>query len=134
MTREWRLEQVATMRERVILNPNGRAHWHTKATATANVRQRVAALCRAARIPRLDYAEIELHLAPPTRAKRDAVNLCLVLKASEDGVRDAGVIDDDTPQHIRPLMPVIDVCDRNNPATGTTYLIIREAVRDPEVA
>jgi len=41
----------------------------------------------------------------PTRARRDPINLTPVLKAATDGLVDAGVFRDDTPEYVTTLEP-----------------------------
>ena len=62
---------------------------------------------KAARIPPLHGATVRLHFHPGDRRRRDAVNLALVHKAVVDGVVDAGVLEDDDPDHVTELMPAI---------------------------
>lgn len=79
---------------------NQRQHWAARARDVKAWRQRTAWECKAAQVPRLDRCEVVLRGAPPTNRRRDRHNLVPSLKAAVDGLVDAGVIPDDTPEHL----------------------------------
>ena len=57
--------------------------------------------CRTAKVPTLGRADLVLVVTPPDRRRRDEDNLVqYLLKPVKDGVVDAGVIIDDTPQYV----------------------------------
>lgn len=58
---------------------------------------------KAARIPRLRYAAVELHYVPRDSRRRDPINLAPNLKALEDAAVREGIVADDTPDHVRPF-------------------------------
>ena len=96
------------------LSLNDRSHWRAKAAATASVRIAARAGAIGARnrsfVPPpwpLERAAVTLTYYPRDRRRRDATNLVATYKACVDGLVDAGVIPDDTPQFLVELMPVI---------------------------
>lgn len=105
------------------LSMNDREHWRPKAKRVAHVRAVTALLATQARIPRLDRIAVELHYAPPDRRRRDPLNLVATLKPIEDGLVDARIVPDDTPQYVEPTMPVLDP-----PAgrPGSLHVVVRE--------
>ena len=119
--RTWTLELPYT---KPPLSLNARPpHWRVRHRITRNVRAEVALLARAARIPALQRIAVELHYVPRDRRRRDPINLAPTAKVLEDGLVDAGVVPDDTPQYVEPTPAVID------PPTGGTgrlYLVVRE--------
>lgn len=120
MSREWRLE-IGEMRP-LSLNGSRRNHY-AHARDVKKLRQIARACARANNIPPLARVQIELHYAPRDRRRRDPLNLVATLKPIEDGIVDAGVIPDDTPEYSQPTIPVID------PPTGCRgrlYVIVRE--------
>lgn len=119
--REWTLELPMTK----PLSLNGREHYRVKAKQVAEVRRAAHLLARAARVPACGRISVELHYAPRDRRRRDPLNLAATLKPVEDGIVDAKVVPDDTPEFVQPTMPVID------PPTGSAgrlYVVIRELV------
>ena len=105
------------------LTLNGRQHWATKATAIREVRGTVATLARVLRIPACQRIHVELHYVPRDSRRRDQDNIVATLKPCIDGLVDAGVIPDDSPQYVTWVPPVIDPADHNNPHL---YLHIEE--------
>ncbi len=90
------------------LTANDRMHHMVKARRTAAVRQTAGWLARANRVPALARCSVSLHYAPVDRRRRDADNLVPTLKALCDGLVDAGVVRDDTPDLMVKAMPVIE--------------------------
>jgi crossover junction endodeoxyribonuclease RusA len=89
------------------LSLNDRFHWRVKAQHVATIREAVAWTARSLRIGQLSNATIQLHYAPGRGGKHDADNLVATSKPAVDGLRDAGVIVDDSTEHITQLMPTI---------------------------
>lgn len=83
-----------------------------------------ALLARKAKVPSLKRISVELHYCPRDKRRRDPLNLVALLKPIEDGLVDAGVIPDDNPVYLEPLMPKIDVPDAQT--TKRIYFIIYE--------
>ncbi len=79
---------------------NDRNHWSVDAEIKAEWRMLTAAYARRAIPKHLGPVQVVLHAYPPTNHRRDADNLTPNLKAAVDGLRDAGVLEDDTPEHV----------------------------------
>lgn len=87
---------------------NSRMHWRKKAELIRTWRHASAMLARAMKIPHLERAVVSLDLWPHDRRRRDPDNLVPgVLKPAVDGLVDAGVVEDDAPEFVRLVMPVI---------------------------
>lgn len=83
-------------------------HWRKKAELVAVWRHASAMLARSMQIPRLDHAVVSLELWPHDKRRRDPDNLVPgVLKPAVDGLVDADVLEDDAPEFVRLVMPVI---------------------------
>ena len=95
------------------LTMNARNHWRKQAAIVANIRKTVATLVNirtftAHPIPMYaPHVAVELHYWPRDRRRRDADNLVPVLKAACDGLVDASVVRDDTPDLMTKAMPLI---------------------------
>ena len=95
------------------LSANDRDHWRVKAKKVAEVRRTVGDLVAVQTFtayPFPLYAEhvtVTLTYYPRDRRRRDADNLVPTLKAACDGLVDARVVRDDTPDLMTKHMPVI---------------------------
>lgn len=81
------------------------AHWAQKARVVKDVRLTGRLLTRGLSGSR--RVEVTLTWVVADSRTRDADNLVPTLKALCDGMVDAGVVPDDTPEHMAKLMPVI---------------------------
>ena len=79
------------------LSLNDRMDWRTKHRWTKTLRQAAWALAKQAQIPALGSCSVELLYVPRDRRRRDEDNLFATLKPLADGLVDAGVVVDDTP-------------------------------------
>ena len=91
--------------ERPPLTSNQRIHWRQRAALTKEVRERTA--FKAEGIPAMKACTVSLTWVVNDKRRRDADNLVPTLKAMCDGLVDAGVVPDDTPQLMHKVMPVI---------------------------
>ena len=98
------------------LNMNQRLHWAQKAKLTKAIRHEAFVRCRAARIPRAQHITVQLHYQPRDNRRRDSDNLVPTLKALCDGIVDAGVVSDDTPDYMTKIMPTIHPAVKGEPA------------------
>jgi crossover junction endodeoxyribonuclease RusA len=89
------------------LTLNGRQHHMAKARTTKTVRATAALLARKYRIPPLARCEVLLTYYPRDKRRRDEDNLVATLKACCDGIVDAQVVRDDTPDLMTKPMPRI---------------------------
>ena len=87
------------------LTLNQRLHWAEKARLTREVRSLATQLARD--IPFMEAVSVELVWVVNNRRRRDADNAVLTLKALCDGLVDADVVADDTPDMMHKHMPVI---------------------------
>lgn len=87
------------------LTANQRMHWRQKAAVTKTVRTTTSLLAN--RFPALARCEVTLTWYVNDRRRRDADNLFPTLKAACDGLVDAGIVSDDTPDLMIKHMPVI---------------------------
>lgn len=93
----------------------GRGHHMAHAKLVAEVRLTAGWVVKAARIPACERVTVGLVYVPATRRRRDGgENYADTLKAVIDGVVDAGVVPDDTPEYVIRLMPVVAPVDRDN--------------------
>ncbi|WP_370325275.1 hypothetical protein [Euzebya sp.] len=103
----WQIVLPEVVVDYQVLNLNARKHWSDRAPAVALVRTMVKAEALQLRIGRHDHITAVLTFHPPTSTRRDRINCALVHKAAIDGLVDAHVIPDDTPDHLTDLMPRI---------------------------
>lgn len=85
---------------------NGERKWHPKARArkVAEWRAAFAGLAREQHVPRLDAVSVQAWpLASNRRALQDVGGCLPAVKAAIDGLRDAGVLDDDGPDVVRKM-------------------------------
>ena len=92
-------------------SPNYRGHWAKRAKAVKALRE-AAMLCalndsRFAR-PEYDKAEVSITLVVrDARYYRDPDNMIASLKPAIDGCVDAGIIKDDSDEHLRYRLPIL---------------------------
>lgn len=95
------------------LTANQRLHWRKKADITRKVR---AAAEKAARdIPFLDKIRVGMTWVVRTQHRRDADNTVMTLKALCDGLVDADIVPDDTPDLMVKTMPEIRYAPNETP-------------------
>lgn len=92
--------------ERPPLTENQRMHWALKARVTKDVR--LTARLLTARLGRQNRVRVTLTWIVADKRRRDEDNLVATLKACCDGIVDAGVVPDDTPEFMVKMMPVIE--------------------------
>lgn len=114
--RTWTLHLPQT----VPLSLNQRLHWALKARETSGLRNAAATLCRAKPVPPLEFCTFQLTYQPGTNRRRDVDSLVPTSKACLDGLRDAGVVLDDSPDYVNHLMPRIAPVVRHSPALWFT--------------
>lgn len=106
------------------LTANQRMHHMARHRHVKALRGTTTMLARAARIPELDACRVTLTWFVQTRHRRDADNVVPTLKAACDGLVDAGVVPDDTPDLMSKLMPVIT----HRPGVRQSLELLVEAV------
>jgi crossover junction endodeoxyribonuclease RusA len=105
---------VALKRTVRPLTHNDRHHRRVEARLIKTIREGTHWAAKAAHLPTgVEHATIQLHYRPGSRSVTDAPNLTATSKPAIDGLRDAGLVPDDTDRHVTEQMPVI------HPGTGT---------------
>lgn len=94
-----------------VINANDRDHWAAKARKVKALRHAAHIMARAEKIPALTHATVALTYIPPRAGRRDVDNLVPSLKALCDGLVDAGIVPDDTPDYMTKHMPTIGTPD-----------------------
>jgi crossover junction endodeoxyribonuclease RusA len=79
-----------------LLSLNHRLHWAETARRKKGIRTAAWAVTKQQKVPFLGRIRVTGEYQPPDRRKRDEDNLAVSLKAAIDGIRDAGVVLDDT--------------------------------------
>jgi crossover junction endodeoxyribonuclease RusA len=105
------------------LSLNDRGSWRASAGTIANVRREANIRTRAARIPKLSHVTVQMIWTVPDRRRRDEENPVSTLKPWCDGMVDAGVVRDDTPNWMTKPMPVIEYVKGQ---TGVRFVITGE--------
>jgi crossover junction endodeoxyribonuclease RusA len=90
---------------------NDRHTWQQKARLKKPYREAAHLLARQQKIPACQRVRVTLIYTPRDRRRRDPLNLVATLKLVEDGLVDAGVVPDDTPEYLESQMPLIDMPD-----------------------
>lgn len=107
----------------VPLSMNSRMHWSKSSRITKQIRRTAWALAKQQKLPTdCTHVTVCLHYRPKDRRRRDEDNPLPVLKAACDGLVDADLVPDDTPQYMAKLMPVIHPAEKGQP--GSLWLTI----------
>lgn len=107
-----------------LMSMNDRPHWAARARQVKTWRTAACAAADASPHRLLPPALVELHLPVPDSRRRDPMNYAPTMKACVDGLVDAGVWPDDTPEFVRTLEPTLYVVGRN--ITRTVRIVITE--------
>lgn len=89
------------------LNMNDRLHRMAEYTQQQAIRKAGKLLAKSARIPACSHIEVAMIWTVPDRKRRDDENPVATLKPFCDGLVDAGIVPDDTPEYMTKLMPTI---------------------------
>lgn len=96
---------------RPLLSANDRMHWAEKARLTKLIRTMTTMLARSADIPATGHVTVRLVWVVRDNRRRDTDNTYPTFKAMCDGLVDAGIVPDDTPEFMTKLAPVIRLED-----------------------
>lgn len=96
----------------LTMNAARRLHHQAYGRAIRAIREQAHWLALGQRIPPMQLCEVELHYAPPDKTRRDADGLVAYLKPFCDGLVDAGIVPDDTPQYMRKHMPILEAPEK----------------------
>lgn len=95
------------------LNMNDRMHWAKKAKIVKSLRHEAFVRAKAMKLPtNCGHIEVQLNFRPRDHRRRDAINLVLNQKSLVDGLVDAWIVHDDTPDYVTDLMPKIHPPER----------------------
>lgn len=119
MARKWTL-QLPWKSPPLTLNQ--RMHWAVKARLTKEVR--LIAKVKARGIPDIERCSVELVWFVTDKRRRDADNPVLTLKALCDGLVDAEIVPDDTPEYMTKLPVRIEYVPKR--VAAGMALVIRE--------
>lgn len=100
-------------------NDQRRATWRTMRAAKHEAGQLVWTLAKKAKVPRLRQARVDVVWHAPTRTRRDADALGPFLKATLDGLVQAGVLGDDDYRHVPRVGLGVEI-DRQHPRIEIT--------------
>ncbi|QNE90272.1 hypothetical protein H0194_04660 [Corynebacterium incognita] len=89
------------------LTANQRLRRMQEAKIVKQVRHEACVRAKFMRLPHVKHIRVELHYRPRDKRRRDADNIVPTLKALCDGLVDAGIVDDDTPEFMDKRMPII---------------------------
>lgn len=89
------------------LTANLRLHWRARHARSKKVRHAVAWHARALGLGRVARLTATLHYQPGDNRPRDPSNLMPTQKPAVDGLVDAGLVPDDTPEFVHERVPVI---------------------------
>lgn len=102
------------------LTLNQRLHWREKAKRTALLRSAVNLTARSMKLGQHQHVAVQLHYATGDMRRRDADNLTATQKPCFDGLVDAKIIPDDTPEHLTWWAPAI----HNGPGPRRLWITI----------
>jgi crossover junction endodeoxyribonuclease RusA len=105
---------------------NARMNWAVAAKMKKPYREAAHVLALQQKIPACKRVRVTLIYTPKDKRRRDPLNLVATLKLVEDGLVDAGVIPDDTPDYLESQLHVIALAiahqDENLLEAGTLEL------------
>lgn len=113
--------QLSFSKPPITLNSSFR-HWSQRAKVVKEIRREAMVRARAARLGPYRHITTTLHYQPRDRRRRDPSNLVGTQKPLLDGLVDAGVVPDDTPEYVTESMPVIHPPVKGEP--GRMWLTI----------
>lgn len=122
MTEQWMLRLPLT----TPLSLNVHMHPMVRAKKVKQLRGDVAALAKFHKIPPCRKIRVTVIYTPRAGRRRDSLNLVPTLKACEDGLVDAKVVPDDTPQFVESCMPLIDAPEKGK--TGAIDLLVERVL------
>lgn len=105
------------------LSLNDRLGKFEEAAIIAKTRRDTGWVVKARRIGRHPHVSVELRYQPKRKRRQDEDNLVATLKPICDGIVDAGVVVDDTPEYMTKTLPAIITPTRSQ-RRGMLWLII----------
>lgn len=104
---------------------NDRHTYQQKSRLKKPYREAAYWLARQQKIPACRRIRVTLIYTPKDRRRRDPLNLVATLKLIEDGLVDAGIVPDDTPDYLESQMPLIDLPDPGSKVGRLTVYVER---------
>lgn len=89
------------------LNANQRLHWARKASLTRDVRMVTKSKAVHAHLVPAAHVVVQLTWVVTDKRRRDSDNIYPTFKAMCDGLVDAGIVPDDTPEYMDKRAPLI---------------------------
>lgn len=89
------------------LNANQRLHWAQKAKLTRTIREITKMTVRRDGLWAADQITVQLTWVVTDKRRRDSDNIYPTFKAMCDGLVDAGIVADDTPEYMDKRAPLI---------------------------
>jgi crossover junction endodeoxyribonuclease RusA len=89
------------------LNANQRLHWAQKAKLTRTIREITKMTAQRDNLQAADQITVQLTWVVADKRRRDSDNVYPTFKAMCDGLVDAGIVPDDTPQYMDKRAPLI---------------------------
>lgn len=108
--------------QRPPLNMNDRMHWAKKAKITKSIRQEVYIRAKAARLRPCKHLKVQFYYQPRDRRRRDSSNIIATQKPIVDGLVEAGIVPDDTPDYVTETIPTIVEPVKGEP--GKCWLVL----------
>lgn len=93
--------------QRPPLNANQRLHWADKAAKTRGIRDSTKLIARNASLEPAPHVVVQLTWVVTDKRRRDSDNIYPTFKAMCDGLVDAGIVPDDTPEYMDKRAPLI---------------------------
>lgn len=105
--------------------------WHAGWRRDQAVRRIIAQHARWMRIPAQQFVHVRLEITPAVKRRRDADNTAPTVKAAVDGLRDAGVIPDDTTEHVHHHQSVFHPAQRQVTDPCRVWLVVWTDEQEP---
>lgn len=87
----------------LLTSNQARVHWATRARRVKNIRTAAHMVCQRFAFEPLPPVTCEVEVTWPDRRRRDTHNLQPSVKAAIDGIVDAGLLKDDSDEHLKAL-------------------------------
>ena len=98
-----------------------------RANQIKELRAEVKAKAKDTPIPACRKVRVTLVYEPRDNRRRDSINLVATLKPVQDGIVDAGVVPDDTPQYMESPLPLIDY-KRGGGKPGRLWVAVEQVI------
>lgn len=89
------------------LSLNKNMHWGRKSRIVKALRHEAFTRAKFMRLPKSRRITVQLHYQPAQNRRRDEMNIVATSKPLIDGIVDAGIVPDDTPEYVHEFTPRI---------------------------